>query len=98
VNVDGTHSIICKAVTGQEAEALGEEVLFRMLNYMSVIRDDFHLGKFMPIGMSDVKEITNEPQKAFYVVVQLSWAYVYNWLLRLEAPIVKRTHLMYMEK
>jgi hypothetical protein len=98
VNVDGKHSIICKAKTGVEADALAEEVFFRMLNYMTVIQNDFRLGNFIPVGMSDVQEITNEPEKSFFVVVRLSWAYVYRWLLRLEAPIVKRTHLLYMEK
>lgn len=98
VTVEGKHSIICKAKTGVEADALAEEVFFRMLNYMTVIQNDFRLGNFMPLGMSDVQEITNEAEKAFFVVVRLSWAYVYRWLLRLEAPIVKRTHLMYMEK
>jgi hypothetical protein len=96
--ITGSHSIICKGKTGAEAEALADEVYLRMLNYMSVIRDDFRLGKFMPEGISDVKEkASNESTMTFFAVVRISWAYTYSWLLRLEAPIVKRTQLLYIE-
>lgn len=98
VTIDGSHSIICKAKSVAEADALAEEVFTRMLNYMSVIRDDFRLGKFMPTQLSDVKEMANEAEKAFYAVVRLSWAYVYRWSLRQEAPKIKRMHLLYEDK
>jgi len=95
VTIHGKHSIICKGSTGAEASSIGEEAYFRFLNYKTVIRNDFRLGSFFVDGISDVQEMTQDSSKQFYVVVQLSWAYVYRWMLRIEAPQIKRTHFLY---
>jgi hypothetical protein len=97
VNVEGVHSIICKAKTGAAADALGQEVFSRFLHYQSVIRDDFKLGKFFTTSLSDVKEIAQnqEADSGFYTVVRIEWAYVYRWYLRKEGPKIKRTHFLY---
>ena len=92
----GTHRIICKGKTGAEAESIAEEVFYRNLHYQSVIRDDFRLGLYQPTGNSDVKEVTNEAEKAFYVIVRIKWGYIYEWTLKREAPAIKRTRLAYI--
>ena len=97
MTIEGKHSIICKGKTVSEADSLAEEVFYRMLHFQTVIRDDFRLGSFQPVGISDVKSSDVEAEKTFYAVVTLKWAYIYRWALRLEAPVVKRTNLMYIE-
>ena len=97
VQVQGRHSIICVGLNGAEADVLGEEVMFRMLHYQPIIRDDFRLGAFKVEGLSDVKELGSDPTKAFYTVVRLHWAYVYRWAVIPETPVAKRLHLTYAE-
>jgi hypothetical protein len=93
VNISGAHSIICKGLTGAEAELLGQEVFFRMLHYQQVIKKDFALGSLMADGVSEVKQRTDEAKSSFYTVVRLSWAYVYRWLVIPESPVLKRVAL-----
>lgn len=97
VTIQGKHSIISIGQTGAEADALGEEIYFRMLQYMPIIKTDLRLGHFMPEAMSEVKEIEQESSKAFYTVSSLSWAYVYRWRIIPESPILKRLALLYTD-
>jgi hypothetical protein len=97
MTIQGVHNIICKAATGAAADVLGEEVFQRFLNFQTVIRDDFRLGKFQTASLSESKEIAQgqDADSGFYTVVRIEWAYVYRWLLRAEGPSLKRTHFLY---
>jgi len=97
VTIEGAHSIICKSKLGAEADSLGQEVFQRFLNFQTVIRDDFRLGKFFTASLSDNKEIAQgqEADSGFYTVVRIEWAYVYRWYIRKEGPKIKRTHFLY---
>jgi hypothetical protein len=97
MTISGKHSIIAVGKTGAEADALGEEIYFRMLQYMPIIRDDVRLGHFLPESISEVKEIPKEASKAFYTVVSLTWAYVYRWRVIPESPTLKRLALLYTD-
>lgn len=90
VNILGAHSLICKGMTGAEAELLGQEVYFRMLHYQQVIKSDLKLGRLQTTGVSEAKQRLDEARSTFYTVVSLEWAYVYRWLVVQESPIVKR--------
>jgi hypothetical protein len=98
VYITGRHTIICLASTGSAAEAIAEEVYFRMLQYQSVIRDDLNLGKLWTEGISDVREYPDDPQKSFYAAVTLSWSYTYRWRVIQESPIVKRLSIIPVER
>jgi hypothetical protein len=97
VTISGQHSIICAGKTGAEADNLGQEVYFRMLNYMPIIREDFRLGTFFVPGTSDVKSLPAEPNQVFYTVVRCEWAYIYRWRVIPETPVVKRLGVTYNE-
>jgi hypothetical protein len=97
IYLDGKHSIICLGKTGAEADLLGEEVFYRMLHYMPIIRDDFRLGQFWVEGISEVQERGEESSKVFYTIVRLSWAITYRWKVVPETPILKRFVLTYDE-
>jgi hypothetical protein len=98
VTISGQHSIICAGKTGAEADNLGQEVYFRMLNYMPIIREDFRLGTFFVPGTSDVKSRDDEASKMYYTVVKCQWAYVYRWRVIPETPVAKRLSIIYNEK
>jgi hypothetical protein len=95
VELRGNHSIICVGGSGSEAESLGEEVFFRMLNFMPVIRDDIRIGSFRVEAISETQELPDEAGKKFYVVVRLSWATVYRWKTIPETPELKRITLAF---
>lgn len=97
VTISGKHSIIAVGQSGAEADALAEEIYFRMLQYMPVIRADLRLGHFLPDVMSEVRDIKEESSLAFYSVISLAWAYVYRWRVIAESPILKRTALTYKD-
>jgi len=96
--IEGSHSLICKGATGGQAEALAEEVFYRMLHYNQVIKKDLRLGYFYPVQVGDVKDLKNESSTSFYVVVRLQWKLNHNWRLISEAPVVKRIRILYDEK
>jgi len=98
INITGSHSLIAVGKTGAEAERLAEEVFYRMLHYKPLIIDELQLGMMQVAGMSDVRELGDEAEKAFYVVVGIKWAYVYRWRVIPEAPVVKRLHLSLTEQ
>jgi hypothetical protein len=98
VYISGRHSLIALAQSGSAAESIAEEVYFRMLQYMTVIKNDLNLGAFFVDGISDVKEYNDEAKKAFYCTVTVSWSYTYRWRLIKESPIIKRMSIIPVER
>lgn len=98
VYISGKHSLIALAQSGSAAEAIAEEVYFRMLQYMTVIKNDLNLGAFFVDSMSDVKEYKEEAKTAFYATVTVSWSYTYRWRLIKESPIIKRMSIIPVER
>lgn len=97
VNIDSAISIICIGMNGAEAENLGEEVMYRMLHYMPVIRDETRSGKFFVRALSEVKSLDTDPKKGFYTTVRCEFAYVHRWRVIPETPILKRFALDFQE-
>lgn len=97
VNVIGAHTIICRGKSGGEADLLAQEIYFRFLHYMQIIKKDFQLGNFFPKSVDEVRQRTDEATSTFYTVVRLEWAYVYRWRVIPEAPILKRIGFEYDE-
>jgi len=95
VMLTGKHSLIAVGQTGAEADALGEEIFFRMLQYMPIIKEDMVLGHFLPERVSEIRELGEEAKKVFYSVVTLNWGYVYRWRIMAESPILKRIAFLY---
>ena len=99
MRINGAHSIICAGLTGAEAEQLLEETYFRMLQYMSVIRDDFKLaaltvGAGSPVETADL----GGGKKTFYCSFNINWAYVYRWTLIRINPEFRRTLIEYVQQ
>jgi len=98
VYIEGRHSIIALAQTGSSAEAIAEEIYFRLLQYMDVIKNDLNLGAFGPSTMSDIKDYDVESKKSFYATVSVDWAYTYRWSVIEESPIIKRLAVTYAKR
>ena len=98
VYISGRHTIICVGASGSAAEAIAEEVYFRMLQYMTPIRNDLNLGSFFVDGISDVREYPDDPKKSFFAAVTVSWSYTYRWRVIQESPIVKRLSIIPVER
>jgi hypothetical protein len=93
VTLQGAFSIVCVAVTQTQAEILGEEVYFRMLEFSPIIEKDFGIGLFNCTNLKAAAKLQQAQTTDFYTVVRIEWAHVHNWLLKAEAPILKRLHL-----
>jgi hypothetical protein len=91
----GNHDIICVGKTGGEAENLAEEVFFRMLHYMPVIRNDLRIGSFRVDGIGETTAVGEEPHKIHFVPVQMSWSTVHRWIVIPETPLLKRLGLVF---
>jgi hypothetical protein len=91
----GAHNIVCVGQTGAEAENLAEEVFFRMLHYMPVIREDIRIGSFRVDGISETRERGEDPHKTFVVFVRMSWSTEHRWMIIPETPVLKRLGLVF---
>lgn len=86
--VQGRHTMVCVARTGAEAEDLGSEVFFRLLEFTPVIRKDFNFHKFTvdELGQSAKLE---ESSEHWAVPVSVSYTIAHGWLIRMLGPYMK---------
>ena len=88
VIIAGSHTVFCIGNTGAEAEAVGTEVFFELLEFTPLIRRDLGLNKFqvMEIGGLNKLEESNE-----HWVVPVTVTYMFNhvWELNEDAPKLK---------
>ena len=87
--VRGGHSVTCIGQTGAEAENLGLEVFFHLLEYRYVLKKELNVGKFIVMGLSPLVKM-EENNENWSVSVTTAWAYSHDWTIYQDAPILKR--------
>jgi len=96
-SLSGQHNIICEGRTGDQAEALAEEVFYRMLMFAPVIQDDLRLSRFTVPGYSDIKERTQgegkQAVKSFFSIVTIAWSTILQWNLTEQSPPFRQMYL-----
>lgn len=92
VGMGGTHVFFCLGNSGLEAEALGAEVFYEMLEFSAIIREQFCLGTFQ---VSDLGEVSRfeEAHDHFAVPVTVSYAMQHQWKLLRQAPEWMRSNV-----
>jgi hypothetical protein len=89
VQVMGTHSFFCIGTVGLEAEEIAMEVVYVLLCFSQVIREQFCLGKFLVSDIGPVSKL-DECQDHFGVPVNVEYTTQWNWKLIRQAPIWAR--------
>lgn len=86
VGFTGSHSFFCMAGTGAEAEQLGAEVAYEMLEFSQIIRRDFNLASFDLYEIGQVARL-DESHDHFAVPVTVAYSYFHSWRTLRETPI-----------
>lgn len=85
VLVVGSHTVFCIGGTGGEAEALGTEVFYELVEFAQLIRRDMDLNTFKIEGMDAVAKL-EESKEHFVVPITATYAYFHAWQLTPELP------------
>ena len=88
VIVAGSHTVFCIGGTGAEAEAVGTEVFFELLEFTPLIRRDLDLNKFQVMEMGGVSKL-EESKEHWAVPVVVTYAFNHVWTLKQDAPTLK---------
>lgn len=100
VYITGAHSIIASGQSGGEAEALGQEIYDRMLDFVQIIKTDLRLGNLFVESLGRLsKRQTGAGDSAktiFYTVVRVAWDYVRLWKVMAEAPALQKANISYV--
>ena len=86
--VTGAHTLFCVGRTGAEAEELGAEVFFRLIEFAPVIRKDFNFHRFKVDELGEAAKL-EESSEHWVVPVGVSYAAAHGWLLKLLGPYMK---------
>jgi hypothetical protein len=89
VILEGSHQLDCIGKTAREAELLGEEVFFRMLEYTPVISSDLNFSYF-DVTLLDKLVKVDENHIHFKAAITIKWKFVYNWRLASVSPVLKQ--------
>jgi hypothetical protein len=84
----GSHTVFCVAGTGGEAEALGTESFFELVEFTQLIRKDMDLSRFQIQELGAVAKL-EESKEHFVVPIVAMYSYFHTWHLKLEAPEMK---------
>jgi hypothetical protein len=87
--VIGSHTIFCLATEGAEAEVLGAETYFELLDFGPLFRRNFCLHRWVVQGVGAVHYLA-EAAGAYFVPVTISYAFEQVWKLRPDAPLLKK--------
>lgn len=88
VLVVGSHTIFCIGGTGGEAEALGTEVFYELLEFAQLIRADLDLERFQINEVSPVAKL-EESKEHYVVAIDVFYSFFHAWKLTLELPEAK---------
>ena len=92
VAIAGSHTVFCVGGTGAEAETVGTEVFFEMLEFTPIIRRDLGLNKFQVMEMGGIAKI-EESHEHWVVPVTVTYAFNHDWTLFKDAPVIKSVSL-----
>jgi len=88
VLIAGSHTVFCLGGTGAEAEAVGTEVFFELLEFTPLIRRDLGLNKFQVMELGGVSKL-EESKEHWVVPVVVTYAFNHTWTLTEDAPKLK---------
>lgn len=92
VQIVGSHTMFCIGGTGAEAEELGTEVFFELLEFGPVIRQDLDLVRFDAAGLGALARL-EESKENWVSPVVVSWVFNHDWVLRREGLPLKTVAL-----
>jgi len=76
------------------ADRLGEEVFYRMLEYVPAIKRDFPFGDLQIRMIAAPRKIEEaEAGENFMTDVSVPWIHIHSWTLTEQAPILKKIRL-----
>ena len=87
-----SYTFFCVARAGGEAEALGTEVLLRMVEFGPAIRSDVGLKRFVIVELGGVKKL-EEAKDHWVVPVVVACSYEHQWTLDPRGPKLKTVAL-----
>jgi len=88
----GSHTVFCIGGTGSEAEAVGTEVFFELLEFSPVIRKDLGLNKFYVMEIGGISKL-EESHEHWVVPVTVTYAFNHDWALKQDLPLLKTISL-----
>ena len=92
VIIVGSHNFFAIARTGTEAEELGAEVAYELLEFSQIIREQFGLSKFDLQRIGEVQRL-DESHDHFVVPVTVTYGIIHNWRVLQQSPIWMGTDL-----
>lgn len=88
VIIAGSHTVFCIGNTGAEAETVGTEVFFELLEFTPLIRRDLGLNKFQVMEIGGVNKL-EESKEHWVVPVTVTYMFNHVWELNEDAPKLK---------
>ena len=92
VAFQGSHTLFCCGRTGTEAELLGAEVAYELLEFSQIIRQQFNLMLFDLHQIGQVHRL-QESHDHFAVPITLAYAFSHGWRVLRQRPIWMRFEL-----
>jgi len=88
VIIQGQHTVACMAGKGAEAEALGTEVFYELLEFQQVIREDLGLSVFKVSGLGPTAKV-EDSREHWMAPVQLEYSFNHAWSVQQDGLPVK---------
>lgn len=88
----GSHTAFCIGGSGAQAELLATEVQRELTEFGPAIRETMQLHRFAVMEVGAISELEDAAEH-FVVPVTVSYAFQERWVLRPQAPILKRISL-----
>ena len=82
----GSHNLFCVGRNGTEAEELGAEVAYELLEFSQIIRKQFEFMSFELFEIGQVHRL-QESHDHFAVPVTVSYTYSHGWTVLRQRPI-----------
>jgi hypothetical protein len=92
VLMTGSHTLFCIGKSGAEAEVIGTEAFFELVEFKQLIRKDIGLTKFEIMDMSEPK-LLEESKEHWVTVIPVTYAFRHDWKLRSEGMVFKTIQL-----
>ena len=87
-----SHTLFCIGNTGAEAETIGTEMYFQLLEFMPIIRDEFNLKRLRVDNLGQVAKL-EESSEHWVVPVSVSYAFTHTWSVDKLGPELKSISL-----
>jgi len=86
VTFQGNHQLFCCARTGTEAELLGAEVAYELLEFSQIIRNEFGFMSFELFEIGQIHRL-QESHDHYAVPITVAYAYSHGWRVLRQRPL-----------